>query len=77
MDVNKLKVGDILIAIDECIMNDTEFQALIIGKEYEIQRIDTDLKLIEIISEYSKIKKSHTYHGFRFRDINKFFKLKK
>ena len=34
MTKNELKVGDMLVAIDECKMDENEENALIIGKSY-------------------------------------------
>mgnify|MGYP003609381017 CR=1 FL=1 len=58
-----LKVGDIIIAKDECIMDDTKLPALIIGKEYEITFIGKNTFIIN--SEIGE-------HTFGFVDFNDF-----
>lgn len=61
-----LKVGDIIIAKDECIMDDTKLPALIIGKEYEITFSGKNTFIIN--SEIGE-------HTFEFVDFNEFFEL--
>jgi hypothetical protein len=66
---DSLKHTDILIAIDECEMVSGE-KALIIGKEYPIQRlVDEDIVVIatEVISE----------QWFLRSNLHEYFKLKK
>ena len=63
-----LKVGDIIIAKDECIMDDTKLPALIIGKEYEISQIKDDYLIID--GELGE-------HFFEFKEFDDFFYLKK
>lgn len=75
-----LKVGDNLIAIDECMM-DCGIQALIIGKKYEIKHVNFNdgYNFIAIESEYNLYMKSmgkHSVnHGFRIKDLSNYFKI--
>jgi hypothetical protein len=41
-----MKVGDIMIAVQVCYMRSTRSNALTIGKEYEILKIDDDEYMI-------------------------------
>ena len=63
-----LKVGDIIIAKDECVMIDDKKKALVIGKEYEISQIKDDYLIIE--GELGE-------HFFEFKEFDDFFYLKK
>ena len=63
-----LKVGDIIIAKDECVMIDDKKKALVIGKEYEISQIKDDYLIIE--GELGK-------HFFEIKEFDDFFYLKK
>lgn len=73
IDINNLKVGDLLTAKDECIMDKTSFNnagkpALIVGKKYPIKHIIPNSKTIVISSEVDK------NHLFPTEIINQFFK---
>ena len=58
-----LKVGDIIIAKDECVMIDDKKKALVIGKEYEISQIKDDYLIIE--GELGE-------HFFEFKEFDDF-----
>lgn len=64
-----LKVGDILIAIDKCIMPGYGEQCLTINKEYAIKHITWDD--IYIIDDSGDI------HYFRLKELSNFFIIKK
>lgn len=66
--VNNLKVGDVLIAIDECRMDSDGRKTLTIGKEYVIKEVCN--KSFEIIDD------EDDYHVFRYSHIGNFFKIK-
>ena len=68
MNTENLKVGDVLIAIDECKMTDSKEKALIIGKEYPI--IKTSDTHFYINSEFDD------NHMFSFDEYQDIFKLK-
>ena len=89
MRPENFKVGDILIAIDECIM--MGLPALIVGKEYPIidvyhnsyDVIDPDelvfKESVAIENRYVKIiilSEFKAHHGFRLEEINNYFKIK-
>jgi hypothetical protein len=60
-----MKVGDKIIAIDECVMYDTDEPSLTIGKEY---------KVIKIVGNEFYIKDDLTHdHRFIFPDFDEFF----
>jgi len=61
-----MKVGDILIAIDECKTGGFLGNALIIGKHYPIVEIDAQNVYIE--SEIANM------HSFKIKTLSKFFK---
>lgn len=61
-----MKIGDILIAIDECKMEDTNDNALIIGKHYPI--VEIDAKNVYIESEIANL------HSFKIKTLSEFFK---
>lgn len=65
---HNLKVGDILIAKDECLMEETNEKALIIGKKYKIKGIEADY--FYITSELG------SNHCFYLADIDEFFDIK-
>lgn len=79
IDIKDLKVGDILIAKDECIMTTSGTPALIVGKGYSIESIDNryGYSYITIESEYNVFERSkgnHSIsHGFRFNELHKYF----
>ena len=62
-----MKVGDKLIAIDECRMDGTERKTLTIGKVYEIFYAEDD--------EFSVIDDEGKEHYFDFYDYKDFFRL--
>lgn len=64
-DYNVLKVGDFLTAKDVCLM-DTGNEALIVGKNYQIIRIEGDS--LFIISEGDNVE-----HEFDFGSLSKYF----
>lgn len=64
-----MRVGDILIAVDDCKMDRTERKTLTIGKRYEI--ISTD----NIDEEFTIIDDEDCEHLFDFRDYKDFFRL--
>jgi hypothetical protein len=75
INTEKLKVGDTLIAKDECIMDGTAFwdrnkPALIPGKEYKINHIIPRSKTIVVSSEVD------AEHLFTTECINQFFTIK-
>lgn len=58
-----LKIGTKLIAIDDCQMEDGSGPALVVGKEYKVEKVyqyeyDTDLDSFDITSEKGS---SHNY----------------
>jgi hypothetical protein len=63
-----LKIGTVLIAIDECIMDFENLPALIIGNEYMVIGIDKDS--FTISSHQCKL------HEFKTIELNQFFKIK-
>ena len=67
IDIKNLKAGDFLQAIDPCIMEDFDIEALKVGKLYPIKYIDDDL--IQI--------KSMMYddHRFGLSELDEFFKI--
>jgi len=66
MKTENLKVGDVLIAIDECLLSDSATKSLIIGKDYPIKKRVGDLIYIEC-----EVFSSHT---FKIEDLHKYFK---
>ena len=75
IDIEKLKVGDMLTAIDECIMEKSSFSdagkpALMPGKEYKINHIIPISKTVVIYSEVD------ANHFFSTETINQFFTIK-
>jgi hypothetical protein len=70
MQNEKIKVGAVLVAIDRCKLDHENEYALIVGKEYKIQTVDSDKKEFTITSE------SFNVHEFDFSDIPTFFKFK-
>jgi hypothetical protein len=75
IDTEKLKVGDTLTAIDECIMDKSSWSdagkpALIVGKKYSINHIIPNSKTIVISSEVDET------HLFSTEMINKTFEHK-
>ena len=71
IDIETLKVGDLLTAKDECIMDETSFTdagkpALIIGKKYPIEKIIHHSTEIVIQGELGT-------HFFGNNIINQFF----
>ena len=62
-----LKVGDIIIAKDECVMIEDKRKALVVGKEYEIS---------QIIDNYLKIEGELGNYFFQFKEFDDFFYLK-
>lgn len=75
IDTEKLKVGNTLIAKDECIMKKSSFSdagkpALIIGKPYRINHIIPVSKTVVICSEVDRT------HLFSTETINQFFTIK-
>ena len=66
----ELKKGDILIAVDPCIMDFSKEQGLILGKEYEILEVDSKRKTFYIKSEVFED------HEFDLKSFDEFFKLK-
>lgn len=67
MNIENLKVGDLLEAIDVCEMSESKEHALIVGKQYPIKEVDS--KQITIASD---VYKEHTFPLF---EVNEFFKL--
>ena len=67
MRTNELKVGDMLVAIDNCIMTDTKEQALTIGKSYRVNNV----------TNYSIYVKSNVddNHEFLKEYLNEFFTI--
>lgn len=63
-----IKTGDILIAIDECVIKINSERCLIIGKEYIV--MNHELNRFTIKSEKDE------YHFFTQNKWHKFFKLK-
>jgi len=61
-----MKVGDILIAIDECKTGGFLGNALIIGKHYPI--VEIDAKNVYIESEIANL------HSFKIKTLSEFFK---
>jgi hypothetical protein len=71
--MKKIKEGTILIAINECIMNESSFEnagkpALIIGKEYVVKEVTRNQILIE-----SELDENHF---FEIKSIDEFFTAK-
>ena len=66
--MKELKVGDKLIAIDECLINNGR-TSLTIGKDYEVLNIDLDSDEFYIKNDYGSI------HYFGIFDYDKYFKL--
>ena len=63
-----MKVGDKIIAIDECVMYDTDEPSLTIGKEY---------KVIKIVGNEFCIKDDLIQdHSFTFTEFEEFFERK-
>ena len=63
-----MKVGDKIIAIDPCVMDDTNEPSLTIGKEYEV---------IKIVRNEFYIKDDIPQdHSFYFHDFHDFFEMK-
>jgi hypothetical protein len=63
-----MKVGDKLIALDECVMTATGSKTLTIGNEYEVIQIYDD--------EFSIIDDEGDEHEFEYDDYQYFFELK-
>ena len=61
-----MKIGDILIAIDECKTGGFLGNALIIGKHYPI--VEIDAKNVYIESEIANL------HSFKIKTLSEFFK---
>ena len=66
--MKELKVGDKLIAIDECLINNGR-TSLTIGKDYEVLNIDLDSDEFYIKNDNGSI------HYFGIFDYDKYFKL--
>ena len=62
-----MKIGDILIAVDECKMNGTERRTLTIGRKYEITYADEEEFII-----YDDEEKEHFFDIIDYKD---FFRL--
>ena len=62
-----MKVGYKLIAIDECVMRETEKPTLTVGKEYEV------IKTTHF--EFTIIDDANHIHNFVREDFNKYFKF--
>lgn len=62
-----MKVGDKLIAIDECKMVGTERKTLTIGKEYVVTHIDDE--------DFTILDDENEMHLFDFSDYKDFFRL--
>ena len=66
------KVGAVLIAINECEMQDDLENALIIGKEYKVLATKNDKDGMNIVVKSEK----HDEHLFRFSEVLNYFKIK-
>ena len=65
----KIKKGTKLIAIDPCEMEDEGEKALIVGKEYTVQRIETnDDNEEDSIVIQSKFSKEHYFSIAQLKD---------
>lgn len=62
-----MKVGDKLIAIDECKIDGTERKTLTIGKEYVVTHIDDE--------DFTILDDENSMHLFDFSDYKEFFRL--
>ena len=76
MKIEELKVGDSLVAIDECVMEDGNLigqQLLIIGKEYIVSEVTY---INEVLVFGIRVELKITFY-FNVEGIKKNFKLKK
>lgn len=62
-----MKVGDKLIAIDECKMDGTERKTLTIGKEYAVKNVYDE--------EFTVLDDENEPHFFDYSDYKDFFRL--
>lgn len=62
-----MKVGDKLIAIDECKMDGTERKTLTIGKEYAVTYLYDE--------EFTVLDDENEQHFFEYSDYKDFFRL--
>ena len=66
------KVGAVLIAINECKMQDDFENALIIGKEYEVLSVINNKDGMHVIVKSER----HFHHFFPFSEVLNYFKIK-
>lgn len=66
--MKKVELGDILIAVNECLMDGTDRAALTVGAQYQVVSIGT--------SRFSVFDDENSDHYFDLKDFNLYFKYK-
>lgn len=70
-----VKVGTILIAIDECVMEDSNEKTLTVGKEYEVRSCKEPTPY-DLRTTFGVIDDIGDTHWFDVQCIHEFFKIK-